>query len=72
MCIIPLLGSFSFTFNNEGTYYISTGNLDDPDWGSVVMKQSVNVMPTQTMSHIVNVTVAGYEANYNTGKYELC
>lgn len=64
-------GSYSYTFNNEGTYFISSGKVDHPDWGNVEMKQSVIVQTSQSKANTVNVTVGGYEAEYNVGKFVM-
>nr|XP_039260770.1 fibrocystin-L-like [Styela clava] len=57
-------GSFSYTFNNEGKFYLSSGKVDHDLWGTVIMKGSVNVMSPKSSDNKLSVKVSNHEANY--------
>lgn len=68
-----ILGSFSYTFNRQGTYYVSTGDMRypqpqaDTSLHSLTMKQAIIVTPAPTISHPISVLVGKHEADYNAG-----
>ncbi|XP_070541075.1 fibrocystin-L-like [Ptychodera flava] len=60
---IPV-GSFSHTFYAAGTYYYSSGPVDED--GTLYMKGVINVEPADSVAKDLSVQLAGFEALHDT------
>lgn len=69
-------GTFSYTFNRQGTYYVSTGVMNyrrsqsDIFLPTLTMKHAIIVKPAPTISHAISVLVGEHEADYNAGEQD--
>ncbi len=60
-----LLGSYNYTFTAPGTYYYSSGPVDDD--ATFYMKGIVRVSSANSTTQRLSLRVGGFEAAYDTG-----
>ncbi|XP_043545298.1 fibrocystin-L-like [Chiloscyllium plagiosum] len=61
-------GSFSYHFTSPGTYYYSSGYVDQKQ--SIILQGTVNVKPAEERIESVHIYLAGIEAEYVPGPSE--
>uniref|UniRef100_UPI00193AC945 fibrocystin-L-like n=1 Tax=Styela clava TaxID=7725 RepID=UPI00193AC945 len=60
-----LTGTFSHTFTSVGTFYYSSGYVDDEDYGSILMSGTINVVALSDISLGLEVQNNGISAEIN-------
>ncbi|XP_072425699.1 fibrocystin-L-like [Chiloscyllium punctatum] len=66
--VSTLSGSFSYHFTSPGTYYYSSGYVDQKQ--SIILQGTVNVKPAEERIESVHIYLAGIEAEYVPGPSE--
>ncbi|XP_067833370.1 fibrocystin-L-like [Heptranchias perlo] len=61
-------GSFSYTFTSPGSYFYSSGYVDQKQ--TIFLQGIVNVRPAQDSTKTLSVYLAGMEAEYVPGRFE--
>ncbi|KAJ8026005.1 Fibrocystin-L [Holothuria leucospilota] len=59
------IGSYSYTFTAPGTYYYSSGPVDNAD--TLYMKGVIHVVEADSIAYELNLELGGYSSLYNPG-----
>ena len=63
-CVLDCEGIFAYKFSAPGTYYYSSGPVDED--GQLYMKGTIKVEEPTSSTHKLVVEVAGFEALHDT------